>query len=116
MMAGATGVRDTAIVPRKTATTNTLIVVTAHCMATRIITNKRTVRRMRTDTSRATTAAAAGADTNSTDKLKKAMRRSHGLCSFDALRRRTHICVIFYQTVQRSASERTMGEPSLQLN
>ena len=66
MMARVTGAPATAIVQRRTAITNTPTVATAQAMATKITTNKLIVRRMRTDISRATTAVAAGAGTNST--------------------------------------------------
>jgi hypothetical protein len=45
-------------------------------MAIRITTNKPIARHMRTDTSKATTAVAAGAGTNSTDKFEEAMRQT----------------------------------------
>ena len=65
-MARVTGAPATAIVQRRTITTNTPTTATAQAMATKITTNSPTARRMRTDISRATTAVAAGAGTNST--------------------------------------------------
>ncbi len=114
-MARVTGAPATAIVPRRTAITNTPTVATAQAMATKITTNKPTVRRMRTDTSRATTAEAAGAGTNSNRQMKKPCGGPHGFYFLRQEARRT-APAYFYQTVQRSASGRTIGEPSLQLN
>ncbi len=66
-MASVTGAAATAIVRRRTATTNTPTMATAQLTATEITTNKLTARRTKMDINRDTTAAAAGADTNSTD-------------------------------------------------
>src|ERR1051326_5229215 len=77
-MARAIVARGTAIAPRRTAITNTPIVATTQAMATKITINKLTVRHMRTDINKATAAVAAGAGTNSTNKLKKPCGKSHG--------------------------------------
>ena len=63
-MAHVTGAAGTAIVRRRTATTNTPTTATAQAMATGITTNKLIARRMNADTRKATSVAAPGAGTN----------------------------------------------------
>src|SRR5882757_8432355 len=102
-MARVTGAPATAIAQRKTATTNTATVATVQAMAIKITTNKPTVRRMRTDTNRATTAVAAGAGTNLFTNEKKPCGELHGFYFWWKIRG-TLMPPDFYQTVQRSAS------------
>ena len=66
-MARVTAAVATAIVRPRTAITNTPTVAIAQATATKITTSKLTARRTRMDINRATTAAVAGAGTNSTE-------------------------------------------------
>jgi hypothetical protein len=66
MMARVTVAAGTAIVRRRTAITNMPTMATTQAMATEIITNKPTGRRMNADTRKATSVVAAGAGTNLT--------------------------------------------------
>jgi topoisomerase IA-like protein len=81
-MARVTGAAATAIVRRRTATTNTPTVATAQATATKITTNKPTARRMKADIARATSVAVPGAGTNSTVNEQKPCGESHGFYFF----------------------------------
>jgi hypothetical protein len=78
MMARVTVAAGTAIVRRRTATTNMPTMVTAQAMATEITTNKLTGRRMNADTRKATSVVVVGAATNLFTNEQKPCGGSHG--------------------------------------
>src|SRR5580765_1710727 len=109
------GAPGTATVRLTTAISSVLTTVTYRHTATGNTTSRRIARPTRTATNKTTTAAAI-ADTDRRRDTKQAMRTRMAFSMQQDSRAQSIDKQGCYQTVQRSAAERTMAESSLQLN